>query len=145
MSGDLSIDIERLSEEAIRGLMSEAGSYFPALWKSVEFDSYCKKLHASANFLIVKVKGNIIGFLAFYINSLNKQLYVTLVWVKDTFQNQGLGTKMFSFLENTYKKDFDTIALEVHIRNEKACAFYQKTGFVMAEMRVDKIFMQKFI
>lgn len=55
----------------------------------------------------------------------------------------GIGSKMLSFLENSYKGQYDTIGLEVVKENLKAFSFYTKLGFSIKEDRGKKYLMHK--
>jgi len=84
-----------------------------------------------------------VGFLAFYENEVQRQLYVTLVCVDGRHQRIGIGRKMFAMLEAERVKGFTTIGLEVDKVNTKGYNFYKKQGFTIEEDRGSKYLMVK--
>lgn len=88
----------------------------------------------------------LLGFTAYYLNSANHQIYVTLICVDSIHQAHGIGGKMLEYLVariQTEDKLYNTIALEVNKQNGKALRFYQKQGFKEQEDRGEKLLMVK--
>lgn len=51
------------------------------------------------------------------------------LYIKPDFQGHGLGSKMFNYLEDTYKEDYVAIKLEVSQVNTRAQALYSALGY----------------
>ena len=95
------------------------------------------------------MSGNdLLGFTAYYLNSAAHQVYVTLICVEAKHQARGIGGKMLEHIAasaKTIDKNYDTIALEVNKRNNKAYSFYLRQGFKEKEDRGYKFLMVKTI
>lgn len=81
--------------------------------------------------------------IAYYENKQQSQVYVTLICVERVYQSQGVGSMMLNYLVNNIDDAFETIALEVNSKNDKAIKFYTKHGFIKTEDRGEKFLMEK--
>lgn len=89
--------------------------------------------------------GEIKAFTAFYKNQEARQLYVSLICVKKSFQKIGLGKQMMDALCGLKGEGFGTIGLEVMKTNVPAYNFYKKYGFKEQKDRGEKYLMVKYI
>ena len=93
-------------------------------------------------------ENEILGFMAYYLNSSYQQIYITLICVDIKYQSHGIGGMMLDYVtSNTCESDklYETIALEVNKKNGKAHRFYLKQGFEEQEDRGEKLLMVKHI
>lgn len=90
----------------------------------------------------------LLGFTAYYLNTVKHQIYITLICVDSSYQAHGIGSKMLGHIAvkaQTVDYSYSTIALEVNKQNGKAHRFYQRQGFVEQENRGEKMLMVKAI
>lgn len=114
----------------------------------LDIEAYARKLSEKANFVVCVSEGVLLGFVAYYLNAMAHQIYISLICVDDSFQAQGIGGKMLNHI-TTYAETtgsrYESIALEVNKRNGKAHRFYLKQGFKEQEDRGEKLLMRKCI
>lgn len=115
-------------------------NFVPRLSEKVEnFDDYAKKLLNNAILYQIKKEGKNIGLLAFYINNETKISYLTLIVIKNQYQNFGFGKKLLELYENISKKEkMNILKLEVFNKNLKAINFYKKFGFNLQDKTSDE-------
>lgn len=115
-------------------------NFVPRLSEKVKnFDDYAKKLLNNAILYQIKKEGKNIGLLAFYINSETKISYLTLIVIKNQYQNFGFGKKLLELYENISKKEkMNVLKLEVFNKNLKAINFYKKFGFNLQDKASDE-------
>lgn len=117
----------------------------PPISTYVDLELYSDKLCKYASFVVVEDNGEVIGFTAYYQNTVVKQLYIPLICVNPKYQSQGIGGKMLQSLEIMLTEGFDSIGLEVKKTNNVAYKFYTKHGFIEKEDRGEKYLMEKSI
>ncbi len=61
-----------------------------------------------------------------------KLLFIDELYIKREFRSQGVGTAFLRYLEDSYKKDFKAIVLEVNPSNTAAVSLYKGNGFTTA-------------
>ena len=122
--------------------------FTPPLSESLDIQTYARKLSLKALFVACMSGNDLLGFTAYYLNSAAHQVYVTLICVEAKHQARGIGGKMLEHIAasaKTIDKNYDTIALEVNKRNNKAYSFYLRQGFKEKEDRGYKFLMVKTI
>lgn len=120
--------------------------FYPPLSESVDIEAYAKKLSDKAEFIVCMDGDELLGFTAYYLNTVKHQIYITLICVDSSYQAHGIGSKMLDHIAvkaQTVDDSYSTIALEVNRRNGKAYRFYQKQGFLELENRGEKLLMVK--
>lgn len=141
----MNISFNRYSTQEVFNLLVESSLLFTPLSKEVDLRTYAFKLSNFAGFLVYKKQGKIIGYIAYYKNIQERQIYIPLICVYPNFQHLGIGTQMLNKLEDTFKVDFNTLGLEVVKRNMKAYNFYIKHNFHTKEDRGKRYYMEKSI
>ena len=129
--------------DALKLLKESSNSFYPPLSTEVNLISYSKKLSKYAKFIFGIEEGEAVGYIAFYLNDKEKQIYIPLICVSPKYQHMGIGTKMLSYLESLYKGQYETVGLEVVKENMNAYNFYVKQGFEVNEDRGSKFLMLK--
>lgn len=133
-----------LSKDDFKLLMKKADKLFtPPISDVIDLDTYSEKLYTYANFVVCYDEKKIDGFIAFYRNVTEKQLYITLICVDKVCQQQGVGSQMLDVLSSLKNEGFSSIGLEVVKENLNAYNFYKHHGFVEQEDRGEKLLMQK--
>lgn len=81
-----------------------------------------------------------IGLVAFYCNDIESfQAYLSMIVVKDTYQNSGIGRRLLEeLIRFCTEKNFKVIKLEVNTANKKAITFYKHRGFVRSGVASNK-------
>ena len=119
-------------KEEIKKLLFEIDDLFiPRISKKIEdFDNYSIKLINNAIIYQIKIDNQCAGILIFYINRKTKISYLTMIAVKNRYQNLGLGKELLYLYENISKKEeMKKLKLEVYDKNLNAINFYKKFGF----------------
>lgn len=140
---DITINKKLNANEAFDLLKQFDKSFVPPLNNCIDLVSYSQKLADNAYFIFAIQKGNIIGFVAYYINRENRFLYVPFTAVLPEYRGQGVGYLMFEHLYEIKDNDLDSIQLEVDKNNQSARAFYERSGFQIKEERVNKYLLDK--
>lgn len=106
-----------------------------------------KKYAEYAEFIVVKHKNQIVGFIAFYDNDkINRCGFLSMIIVSKQFQGSGIGSALLRMcIEQCKKNKMTNLCLEVNEENRKAFNWYEKVGF-KEERRNDKsIFLKKIV
>lgn len=146
METHITIGNRLLSYEMGLGLLIKATPLFTPLSETLDLELYARKLSDKASFVVCYSNKEIIGFIAYYLNAKDRQVYITLICVDEGQQTHGIGSKMLEFLVSKVKQSdipYDSIALEVNKQNNKAYNFYIKHEFVEQEDRGKKLLMVK--
>ncbi len=103
-----------------------------------------KKFSDSACFVCAQDEGKIIGFTAFYCNDFTDKIaFLSMIIIKDEFQNRGLGNVMLIDCMNRCKeKNMDVLRLSVDCNNRRAIKFYEKKGFVQVRTNENSFLME---
>ena len=144
---NIKMEIRKLSFEFVYDTLKNMSSLFvPPLSESLDIESYAKKLSDKAQFIVCMNEDKMIGFTAFYLNSIAQQIYIPLICVDEKYQTHGVGSKMLDFLyfySEGLVANYNTIGLEVNKKNSKAYRFYLKQEFEEHEDRGCKLLMVK--
>lgn len=133
-----------LTEYEFLKLMEKTSKLFtPPLSEVIDIEEYSEKVYTYASFVVCYDEKKINGFIAFYRNITEKQLYITLICVDKVCQQQGVGSKMFEVLFSLKKDGFCSVGLEVVKTNLNAYHFYKHHGFIELEDRGKKFLMHK--
>ncbi len=137
----------RLGLKETRELLTAFNDAFtPPLLDTDGIDGYINKLSRYAYFLECEKDGDTLGFVAYYLNDSLKQLYVTLLGVRNGYQGRGIGTELMAgTLETAKEAGCTSIGLEVSKDNGRARNYYMKHGFEITEDRGGKYLLTKFI
>ena len=81
-----------------------------------------------AQIYVYEKQGQILGFIGL------QDDYLAGLFVKQTFQGQGIGTKLLDHA----KKQVSHLSLHVYCQNKKAVTFYQKAGFKIMDQLFDE-------
>lgn len=133
-----------LSKDEFFLLMKKADKLFtPPISEVIDLEVYSEKVYTYASFVVCYDEKKINGFIAFYRNITEKQLYITLICVDKVCQQKGVGSKMFEVLFSLKKDGFCSVGLEVVKTNLNAYHFYKHHGFIELEDRGKKFLMHK--
>jgi ribosomal protein S18 acetylase RimI-like enzyme len=86
---------------------------------------------------------NLVGF--YWIEERGRILHLHGLFVKDSYQNQGIGTQVLNMLAGKYASSMEAIELGIHDSNPGARSLYEKLGFKIVKRLADLGFsvMQK--
>ena len=120
---------------------------FPHLFEKIEsIDAYAEKLSKYANFYLGVENEEPFGLSVFYSNDkISKTAYISLIGIKETKRNKGLGGWLLSKSEDKAKEDGMTqISLEVDCDNNSAISFYERKGYtVSTKSQRNSLYMNK--
>ena len=115
---------------------------------SFSYNDYEMSLTAKNSFNYVYEENNIIkGYIMARIKEvglipvMNKRtiLFIEDIVVDKNYYNEGIGTKLFTFIEEKARLlNIDSIELNVWNLNENALKFYEKMGFKVQRMQMEK-------
>ncbi len=97
------------------------------------------------HYIVYLDKNKILGFINYYL--IYDRIEIVNFNVLESFQNQGIGTKLLEFLIKI--ENIKNITLEVKCDNKKAISLYHKLGFVAKAKRkgyyqgIDGILMER--
>lgn len=142
---DIQCDI-RLNEKEVYYLLQyfDDSSDIP-LHSGLEFTEYSKKLSMHAYFVLAYNAGELIGFIAYYLNDEGKFVYVPQIVVHRHGRHKGCGHAMIETLVQCRSSNYKFILLEVLFNNINARSFYEREGFQEEEMRKDRILLKKML
>lgn len=115
----------------------------PSLSQTMDLKKYAQKLSEKAQFVLALDKGEMAGFVAYYLNDEGHFIYVPLIWVSKVYQRRGIGQKLIGQLSELALIGYSSICLEVLKTNASALAFYKKEIFEEKEDRGEKLLLQK--
>lgn len=120
---------------------------FPHLYEKIDnIDAYAEKLSKNANFYLGIENEEPFGLSVFYSNDkTNKTAYISLIGIKATERNKGLGGWLLSRSEDKAKEDGMTqISLEVDCDNSSAISFYEGKGYTIStKSQRNSLYMNK--
>lgn len=100
-----------------------------------------------SNYLLYLKDGRIVGYINYYL--IYDKMEIANFNVLESFQNQGIGSKLLKHLIEKYEKNVLNITLEVRCDNIKAIRLYKENGFVEKAKRfgyyngIDGILMER--
>ena len=106
--------------------------------------NYLELVEKISNYAIflVAYSSDVAGYCAIYINDIeSKTAYITLIATEKSHQRMGIGKDLLDRTEEeTLKKGFNKIKLEVKKENKNAIHFYEKNGFKIVSEASDHSF-----
>lgn len=118
----------------------------PPLEITVDIYEYAKKINSKAQRIEVWNNDDLIGLIAFYINSTENLFFITNVSVEKKFQGKKIAQKlMIKVFEIAKEINHNKIILEVFNENKKAIEFYKKLNFEIKSNSNNYLKMEYFI
>ena len=113
--------------------------FVPRLSSKVDISVYAEKLATHAANFEAWNGDELIGLVSIYINDLHKRLaFISNVSIISTFAGKGIATALLKeSILYARKLQFETIGLEVSVRNANALHLYLKLGFKEMERSDD--------
>ncbi len=135
--------LTKLTTEEIIPFFRKTTNFFPELANDDYAISYANKLAQFAEFVVCINDGEIIGMIAYYINTL-PTVYITHVCVLPKYQQKGLFKQMLAMVEQESRlREFTTIKLEVRKDNEPAIRAYENSNFIYCADSLRGQYMEK--
>lgn len=130
----------QLSEIEIYSLLTTLDEKFAEKLRSyLDLPSYSKKLHDLAKHIVAIMDGVKVGFLAYYVNDSQKEIFIPYVCVSAKHRRIGIADLMLTNIcEYADSLDF-SILLEVRKNNDSAIRLYDKYGFHIIDAEKDEI------
>ncbi|MCI7342363.1 MAG: GNAT family N-acetyltransferase [Fusobacterium necrophorum] len=160
MFNDAEMTIEKISDDAINICANEmldtdfGKLYYPS---AAVFTKILQEGNQKDFVFIAKQNEEIAGFIWFSMDTMfGKFPYLNLIFVFETYRNQGVGKKLLQHFEKTvfdcYKNPKLKVFLIVKNKNENAIAFYKKNGYIsvgtidgLFRASVNEILMMKYM
>ncbi len=117
----------------------------PSLSQTMDLKKYAQKLSEKAQFVLALDKGEMAGFVAYYLNDDGHFIYVPLIWVSKVYQRKGIGQNLIGHLSELALIGYSSICLEVLKTNTTALAFYKNEKFEEEEDRGEKFLLKKIL
>lgn len=96
---------------------------FQRLNETKALDVFRRIIHDTCKIWVYETDQNIVGFMAMDGNLIDR------LYVDPDSQGAGVGSQFIDFAKELYQEG---LRLKTHQQNTKACAFYEKRGFVVA-------------
>jgi ribosomal protein S18 acetylase RimI-like enzyme len=123
-------------EQIYNHLISCSKSFTPELSSYVDIKGYSKKLYENSRRIELIVDDILIGLIAFYNNSDQKNLYITNISVVPEYHNQGVAQILLDTCKSRCTDlQYNNITLEVFKNNKPAINFYEKNDFILHETK----------
>jgi ribosomal protein S18 acetylase RimI-like enzyme len=123
-------------EQIYNHLTSCSKSFTPELSSYVDIEGYSKKLYENSRRIELIVDDILIGLIAFYNNSDQKNLYITNISVVPEYHNQGVAQILLDTCKSRCTDlQYNNITLEVFKNNKPAINFYEKNDFILHETK----------
>ena len=114
-------------------LKEVSDTFTPPLDTYVAIDEYVEKLFTKAQHcLAFDHLGNLVGLIAFYLDTEISRAFVSNVSISPKLQGKGLGKEMFEYFQEQILLNeccFSMIELEVRAENKSAISFYENLDF----------------
>lgn len=117
--------------------------FIPPLNEVVDLNEYAIKIFSKAQRVEAWDYEDLIGLIAFYINSVENLIYITNVSIEKKFQGKKIAQKLMNkVFKIAYDNKYDKIKLQVFNGNNKAIEFYKKLNFEIKSNNEDYIIME---
>ena len=115
-------------------------SFTPSLDTYTNIAKYSQKIVDKASCFGHFQGGELVGLIATYDNSLNKNAFITNVSVNESNQRKGIASILLNDCIKHFKnKNYNSIQLEVFKQNKKAITFYKNYNFKIINDQSPKI------
>lgn len=129
MCDEMEVMVIKLTMEQVMSFFRKVTDVFPKLADDDIAVSYADKLSRFADFVICIDKDEVVGMIAYYMNT-PPVCYISFVCVQKEYLHKGLFKRMYAIVEReSFLRNFDTIKLEVSRDNLRAMYIYEKLGF----------------
>lgn len=124
-----------MKEDYIRFLKNVDKDFPIPLSKKIKIDEYAEKLISTANVIVEKDNGKIIGMVAGYIdNSIEEISYISIVAVQKEYRGKSIAKKLLQkYIDECKEKNLKGIHLYTHKTNITALTMYKNFGFISKE------------
>ena len=124
-----------MKEDYIRFLKNVDKDFPIPLSKKIKIDEYAEKLISTANVIVEKDNGKIIGMVAGYIdNSIEEISYISIVAVQKEYRGKSIAKKLLQkYIDECKEKNLKGVHLYTHKTNITALTMYKNFGFISKE------------
>ena len=124
-----------MKEDYIRFLKNVDKDFPIPLSKKIKIDEYAEKLISTANVIVEKDNGKIIGMVAGYIdNSIEEISYISIVAVQKEYRGKSIAKKLLQkYIDECKEKNLKGIHLYTHKTNITALTMYKNFGYISKE------------
>lgn len=131
--------------DEIKSAYNSVNASFPDFENEVDIDAYLNKLYKFAGVYTVFDNGKAVAFCAVYMNDADtKKAYITLIGVSPDYKGNGIGTRLFRYIENeAAKAGMTSLHLEVKKDNINAIEFYKKQSMTVEDESKTSFYMKK--
>lgn len=99
----------------------------------VDLEDYANKLAGAAEFIVARMKTNVVGVCVFYPPNVAGQVYVTHLGVSERMNGRGVGSALVNYLVNITSGNAKEIVLSADSENLRVLNFYMGLGFKVSE------------
>lgn len=119
-------------------------TFVPQLDSYVDIKEYSKKIYDNAVAFTKFDDNELVGLVAAYNNPKEKFGWITNVSVDPEYSKRGIASKLLHQCYEYFKNlNYHNIFLEVFCDNEKAINLYRKNGFILHELKGNKMIMKQ--
>lgn len=112
------------------------------LKKRVDLEAYSEKLSSRAELLHLTEQGRVLALLAYYVDEVTMEAFVSNVSVIREFQGRGFAKSLLGALETRLSSEEQAclaIRLEVSRVNERAICLYRATGYKLSPQQIGNL------
>ena len=112
------------------------------LKKRVDLEAYSLKLSSRAELMHLTEQGRVLALLAYYVDEVKLEAFVSNVSVIREFQGRGFAKSLLGALQNKLSSEFQAclaIRLEVSKANERAIGLYRTMGFKFSSPKLGNL------
>jgi ribosomal protein S18 acetylase RimI-like enzyme len=77
--------------------------------------------------------GVFVGYLAVKPDKINKEIFMSKIYILKEYRKRGIAKELFNMLKNTYSKNYKSIYLSVNKKNFDSIEVYKKIGFIIID------------
>ncbi len=129
---DLEYAVDKATTEDLLSFFKESDELFdPPLHTMVDFDTYVVKIRTLARTMEVWLNGKLVGYVAVYINDVNKKdAFVLNMSVIPEYRSYKVFQKLREMVvEAARQADFERVVFEVQKKNKLLVELYRRSGF----------------
>ena len=132
-------------EDIYKHLLACNNLFVPILSEKVDLQKYSAKLFGMSETFEAWDNKALIGLVAAYFNNLNtKKAFITNVSVEKNYSKKGIASNLLLMTHDfATRSGYETISLEVSLKNEKAINFYKKNNYIITSHDDDSLYMEQ--
>ncbi len=127
------------SDDILRFIQSVDEDFLPKLSERVDLVAYAQKLVDKAEMYVAHEGGTILGMVAFYLDRLKDQGYLTFMGVSEAARARGSGSALLQIcIDSVREAGLRYLRTQTWSTNERALNWYVANGFRVTGQAADR-------